>query len=192
MALAKFKFSNGDRGFSLVETLIATTLLASSLVALAQLFAISVKNNSVARNGTFTQILAAQKMEQLRGLTWGFDTLGLPVSDTTTDTSVTPEAMTGGTGLAPSPNNTLQTNTAGYVDDLDANGTSLGGGTIVPDNTAYIRRWFVEPLPTNPNNTLVLQVLVTKRRNRGTADAGSVARAPEEARLITVKTRKAQ
>jgi len=192
MALAKFKFSNGDRGFSLVETMIATTLLASSLVALAQLFAISVKNNAVAKNGTFTQILAAQKMEQLRGLTWGFDPLGLPVSDTTTDTSVTPEATTGGTGLAPSPNNTLQTSTAGYVDYLDANGTSLGGGTIVPDNTSYIRRWLVEPLPTNPNNTLVLQVLVTKRRDRGTADAGSVARAPEEARLITVKTRKAQ
>src|SRR3954469_17779149 len=138
MALAKSRFNN-DAGFSLVEVLIATTLLASSLVALAQLFAISVKNNAVAKNGTFTQILAAQKMEQLRGLTWGFDPLGLPVSDTTTDTSVTPEATTGGTGLAPSPNNTLQTGTAGYVDYLDANGTSLGGGTIVPDNTSYIR-----------------------------------------------------
>jgi hypothetical protein len=50
----------------------------------------------------------------------------------------------------------------------------------------------VEPLPTNPNNTLIIQVLVTRRRDRGTADIGSVARAPEEARLITVKTRKAQ
>src|SRR5438045_4795051 len=115
MALAKSKFNNArgagapatknDGGFSLVEVMVATTLLASSLVALAQLFAISVKNNSVAKNGTFTQILAAQKMEQLRGLTWGFDSLGLPVSDTATDTSVTPEATTGGPGLAPSPNN---------------------------------------------------------------------------------------
>ena len=193
MALAKYKFSNGgkhDAGFSLVEVMVATTILAVALTALAQLFAIATKSNNVARNGTFTQILAEQKMEQLRGLTWGFDVLGLPVSDTTTDTSVVPQLATGGTGLEPAPNNTLQTNTDGYVDYLDPQGNSLGGGTVVPTNTAYIRRWFVEPLPTNPNNTLILQVLVTRRVNRGTADAGSVQRLPEEARLVTVKTRK--
>src|SRR5260221_118932 len=196
MALAKYKFNNrstskGDAGFSLVEVLVATTILALSLTSLAQLFTIATRSNNIARNGTFAQILAEQKMEQLRGLTWGFDVLGLPVTDGSTDTSVVPQAATGGTGLEPSPSNTLQTNTDGYVDYLDPNGNSLGGGTVVPNNTAYIRRWFVEPLPTNPNNTLVLQVLVTRRTNRGTADAGSVQRLPEEARLVTVKTRKA-
>src|SRR3954452_16265583 len=150
MALAKSRFNN-DAGFSLVEVLIATTLLAVSLTALAQLFAISVKNNAVAKNGTFTQILAAQKMEQLRGLAWGFDPLGLPVSDVSTDTTVSPESLTGGKGLAPSPTNTLQANTDGYVDYVDANGSALGGGIVVPDNPAFIRRWFIEPLPTNPN-----------------------------------------
>lgn len=220
MALAKYRFSNSDRprggvsgaatasravarrrffrraeaesGFTLVETLVATTMLAVALTALAELFVISVKNNAVAKNGTFTSVLASQKMEQLRGLTFGFDVLGLPITDTTTDTAVSPEAPTGGTGLAPSPSNTLREGTDGYVDYVDRNGLTLGGGTVVPDNTAYIRRWFVEPLPTNPNNTLIIQVLVTRSRNRGVADAGSVARAPEEARLITVKTRKAQ
>ena len=49
----------------------------------------------------------------------------------------------------------------------------------------------IEPLPTNPNNTIVLQVLVTRHRNRGTADSGSVIRLPDEARIITAKTRKA-
>src|SRR6185436_11082663 len=137
-------------------------------------------------------ILAMQKMEQLRGLTYGFDTLGLPITDSATDTSVTPEAATGGTGLAPSPSNTLRVSTNGYVDYLDQYGTSLGGGTVVPTNTAWIRRWMVEPLPTNPNNTIIIQVLVTRSRNRGTANAGSVARGSEEARLVTVKTRKAQ
>ena len=42
------------------------------------------------------------------------------------------------------------------------------------------------------NNTLIIQVLVTPRRIRGTpADTGAVARLPEEARIVTVKTRKA-
>jgi prepilin-type N-terminal cleavage/methylation domain-containing protein len=191
MALAKYR-SNSQSGFSLIETLVATTLLAFALTSLAELFAVSAKNNSVARNGTFTSILAAQKLEQLRGLTWGFDVLGLPMSDTATDTAVSPELTTGGTGLAPSPSNTLQGNVNGYVDYVDAYGVQLGGGTVVPANTAYIRRWLIEPLPTNPNNTLVIQVLATRRLDRGTSDAGSVARLPEEARLITVKTRKAQ
>ena len=200
MALARYNFNNtanprrgrSDAGFSLVETLVSTAILATALVALAQLFAISAKTNSSAKNGTFAAVLAQQKIEQLRSLTWGFDILGLPISDSTTDTAVVPEAPTGGTGLSPSPTNTLQANTNGYVDYLDRFGNSLGGGTAVPNNTAYTRRWMVEPLPTNPNNTLIIQVLVTRRFDRGTADAGSVARLPEEARMVTVKTRKAQ
>ena len=191
MALAKYKF-NKDGGFSLVEVMIATTLLAVSLTALAQLFAISVKNNAVAKNGTFTQILAAQKMEQLRGLTWGFDILGLPISDSSTNTARPVEAATGGTGLAPSPSNTLTTNVDGYVDYIDQFGNIIGGGPTVPAKTMFIRRWSVEPLPVNPNNTLILQVLVTKRLDRGVADTvGSVQRLRDEARLMTVKTRKA-
>jgi type II secretory pathway pseudopilin PulG len=195
MALAKYKRSNtdqrrGDAGFSLVEALVATAILATALVSLAQLFAISTKTNAVAKNSTFATVLAEQKIEQLRGLTWGFDTLGLPITDSNTDTTVSPEVATGGKGLSPSPTNTLQAGTDGYVDYLDRNGASLGGGTAIPANAAYIRRWMIEPLPTNPNNTLIIQVLVTRRQDRGTADAGSVRRLPEEARLITVKTRK--
>jgi type II secretory pathway pseudopilin PulG len=190
--LAEYKSSRSQAGFSLVETLVATAMLAVSLVALAELFGIAAKSNATARNSSFATTLAQQKLEQLRGLTWGFDTLGLPISDTTTDTSVSPEAAAGGTGLAPSPSNTLQASTNGYVDYLDNNGGQLGGGTVAPPGTAYIRRWLIEPLPTNPNNTLIIQVLVTRRQDRGTADAGAVARLPDEARLVTVKTRKTQ
>jgi hypothetical protein len=55
-----------------------------------------------------------------------------------------------------------------------------------------VRRWSVEPLPSNPNNTLILQVLVFRNRDRGTADNGAGTVLPEEARLVTVKTRKSQ
>jgi type II secretory pathway pseudopilin PulG len=192
MALAKYSFSKSESGFSLVETLVATALLAVSLVALAELFGVAAKSNASARTGSFAAVLAEQKIEQLRALTWGFDSLGLPISDSATDTSVSPELAAGGTGLSPSPSNTLQANTDGYVDYLDNNGVQLGGGTVIPAGTAYIRRWMIEPLPTNPNNTLIIQVLVTRRQDRGVADAGSVMRLPDEARLVTVKTRKTQ
>ena len=176
----------------MVETLIATAILGVSLVSLAELFGIAAQANATAKNGGMTMILAAQKMEQLRGLTWGFDAVGVPLTDTATDTAQVPEAATGGTGLSPSSTNTLQASTDGYVDYLDSGGRSLGGGSAVPMNTAYIRRWMVEPLPTNPNNTLILHVLVTRRTDRGVADAGSVTRLPDEARLTSVKTRKTQ
>lgn len=196
MALARSRFTD-EAGFSLAEVMVAACILTVGLVSLAQLFAISTRGNAAARSNTFTVILAQQKMEQLRGLTWGFDTIGLPISDTTTDLSaVSPE--TGcptpgsgrGTGLSPSPAGTIGANTDGWVDYLNQFGCVLSGGGSPPQGTVYIRRWSVEPLPTNPNNTLVLQVLVFVNKDRGDADQGNVARLPEEARLVSVKTRK--
>jgi hypothetical protein len=48
----------------------------------------------------------------------------------------------------------------------------------------YTRRWSIEPVPAS--SAFVIQVLVTRRSDRGAADQGSVTRAPEEARVITV------
>jgi len=184
--------AEAESGFSLVETLIASAILATALVSLAQLFGIATQANATAKNGGLAMILAEQKMEQLRGLTWGFDAVGLPLSDISTDTAKVPEAPTGGKGLSPSPQNTIQANTDGYVDYLDNAGRSLGGGAVVPMNTAYIRRWMVEPLPTNPNNTIVIQVLVTTvRREQSLSTPPSPRRRyADDALVASVRTRK--
>jgi type II secretory pathway pseudopilin PulG len=187
MALAKSRFSNSEAGFTLAEVLVATGILVTGLVAVAQLFAIGTQANIAARSTTYATVLAEQKIEQLRALAWGFDTLGLPVSDISTDISVTPETPNGGTGLAPSPASALQENTPGYVDYVDA-----WGNIVAPGDAIYVRRWSIEPLPMNPNNTLIIQVLVARNRDRGAADDGNVGRLPEEARIVTVKTRKSQ
>jgi type II secretory pathway pseudopilin PulG len=179
------RFNHGDRGFSLLETVVATGLMAGALAALGQMFAISVANNKAARSSSYATVLAGQKMEQLRGLTWGFDTLGRPIADLTTDTAAALETPAGGTGLSPSPGGTLTSNTAGYVDYLDQFGHILGGGETMPARAVYTRRWSVAPLPANPH-TLVLQVLVTKRSNRAFAGAR-----PDDARLVSLRTRKA-
>jgi prepilin-type N-terminal cleavage/methylation domain-containing protein len=191
--LEKFNCSHKSQaGFSLVEVMIATGILATALVSLAQLFAISTATNLSARNSGTAMVYAQQKIEQLRGLSYTLDGSGLPITDVTTDTSVYPPAVSGGTGLSPSTDNTLQSNTDGYVDYLDHIGRSLGGGETIPDNTAFIRRWSIEPLPTNPNNIIIIQVLVTRSRDRGTGDLGSVARGVNEARLMTIRSRKVQ
>ena len=174
------------------RTLIRTPAFTTvAVLTLAQLFMISTRSNQSARITTSATLLAQQKMEQLRGLEWGFDTIGLPLSDTTSDLTVDPEKPTGGPGLSPSPDRTLARNVDGYCDFIDQRGNSLGGGTNPPPNTVYVRRWSIEPLPTNPNNTLILQVLVTRWRERGAANENNVRRLPDEARLISVKTRKA-
>jgi prepilin-type N-terminal cleavage/methylation domain-containing protein len=206
MALAKYRWTAdvrvprrparagaaSARGFSLLEVLVATTIMTVGVAGLAQMFVLSTRANTSAKVTTYASVLAQQKMEQLRGLTWGFDVLGLPMTDTTTNVTVVPETAVGGKGLSPSPESSLGTNTDGYCDFVDKFGKPLGGGTVPPAGTAYIRRWSVEPLPTNPNNTIILQVLVTRSTARNNVDtSNATGRAPDEARLVSVKTRKA-
>lgn len=191
MAQARF---NSSSGFSLVEVIVSMGLLTAVSLGVAQLFAVSTRANLVAKGQTSTTALAEQKLEQLRSLTWGFDNdgQGLPVSDTTTNLAVDPSTGTGA-GLNPSPATSLDENTTGYVDYLDAHGAYVGTGATPPGGATYIRRWSIQPLPTNPNNTLVLQVLVTPVANEGLrTGTGPRQRIAGDARLITVKTRKAQ
>lgn len=187
------KFSSSESGFSLAEVAIATGILATVSLGVAQMFALSTAKNLAARQQVSTTALATQKMEQLRGLTFAYDAtgLGLPVTDTTTDLSKCSPDTTG-QGLNPSPSDALTANKAGFVDYLDGQGNCVGTGTTPPAGAVYTRRWSIVPLPTNPNNTLILTVLVTptaKEAARGTS--GVRTRFPEDSMLITARTRKA-
>lgn len=169
-------------------------LLTVVSLGVAQLFAASTRLNIVAKGQTSTTALAEQKLEQLRSLTWGFDTdgLGLPVSDTNSNLAVYPPTQNG-SGLNPSPANALESNTAGFVDFMDAGGTWVGTGATPPASATFIRRWSITPLPINPNNTLVIQVLVTPIANEHArqATASPRIRMPGDTLLVTVRTRKA-
>jgi type II secretory pathway pseudopilin PulG len=189
--LAKSNFSS-NAGFSLAETLVATALLATAIASSAQLFALATRSNLASQRSTFASTLAAEKMEQLKGLAWGFDEIGLPINDYTSNTAVDPPTPGGGTGLSQSPADALSANVDGYVDYLDRFGNSLGGGADVPAGTLYVRRWSVEPLPTNPNNTLIFQVLVFNIGDREQGAGPVLDRVRDEARLIGVKTRKSR
>jgi prepilin-type N-terminal cleavage/methylation domain-containing protein len=192
--MAQERSSSNNGGFSLVEVVVAMGILTIVSLGVAQLFAASTRVNIVAKSQTSTTMLAEQKMEQIRSLTWGFDTNGegLPVSDTTSDLAVYPTTQEG-SGLNPSPSDSLEHNTAGFVDFVDAGGTWVGTGSAPPATAVYIRRWSIQPLPTNPNNTLVIQVLVTPTSNEMARQqtANPRIRMPGDTLLVTVKTRKA-
>lgn len=183
-----------ERGFSLAEVAIATGVLTVVSLGVAQMFALSTEKNLAAKHQVSTTTMATQKMEQLRGLTFSYDAtgLGLPVTDTSTNLALcTPD--TTGRGLNPSPSGVLDTNTSGFVDFLDARGACVdaGGGTTAPSGAVYVRRWAIQPLPTNPNNTLVLSVLVTTTAREARRGSGARTRQVEDALLTTVRTRKA-
>jgi len=174
--------ASGEGGFSLVEVLVAAVILMTGLIAVAQMFVTSTNQNMDARRVTTTAVLAQQKIEQLRALAWGFDEFGLPVSDFSSNIAVTPPTPSGGVGLQASPDYSLFTSAPGYVDYLDAYGNWVGTGTTPPANALYVRRWSIDPLPTNPNNTLVFQVLVGRISPSGPpTDLG---------RQVSLKTRK--
>ena len=131
-----------DRGFSLLEVLFATTILTVAVLSIAQVIAVATRANAAARTSALAVMLAAQKLEQLRTLTWSFDAAGAPVSDMTT----------GGA---------LDRDVDGYCDWLDASGRTVPRESAA----AFVRRWSVAPLPANPD-TLVLQVLVSSATGR--------------------------
>src|SRR5215208_4624818 len=128
-----------DRGCSLLEALIATTIVATAVAALAQVAALAIHANANAKATTFTALLAQQKMEQLRALTWSFDPAGVPRTDTTTNLAAA--AAAGGSGLAASPADALGHDAVGYCDFLDRYGRPLGGGPPMPAGAVYVRRW---------------------------------------------------
>jgi len=175
----------GEAGFSIIETMVAVTLLALVALGVAQLFAVGTLANSRSKSQTSTAVLAVQKMEQLKGLTWGFDTQGLPVSDTATDLAAAIPTG-GGQGLNPSPGGTLTSNVDGYFDLLDQHGAVTNAQDI-----AYVRRWAIIPLPQNPNNTLIFQVRVIPAIDVARVDAVGGARSLGETLLVSIKTRKA-
>ena len=80
-----------------------------------------------ARVQTTTTILASQKLEQIRALVWNVGLRRNAIVDSATDLGVDPPTGDG-PGLRASPADTLDVNTAGYVDFLNTRGEWVGRG----------------------------------------------------------------
>lgn len=146
---AAARVCDNQRGFSLIEAVIAAGIVAGAFAALAQMFALSIAHNTSARNGSIAMMLAGQKMEELRALTWGIEL---------------------------SPGGALDSDVSGYVDYIDREGSVLAASGTMPAPTVYIRRWSVDALPAS-SDALMLQVLVTRPTNRaGGAGESDAAR----------------
>jgi prepilin-type N-terminal cleavage/methylation domain-containing protein len=158
------RFRNSQAGMTLIETVIALSLLlvvAAGILGLGSLALATTENQGhlMARTAEYAQ----DKMEQL---------LALKFCDASSDTTVLPTNPAGGQGLAgcAAPLNTNGTGTGGssnpsapvvgFVDYLDSSGNLLASGGAAPAGWKYIRVWRISS--ANATNT-VKQITVTVR-----------------------------
>ncbi|RPJ70984.1 MAG: prepilin-type N-terminal cleavage/methylation domain-containing protein [Acidobacteria bacterium] len=172
-------------GFTLLEVAVALGLLAGAVVALAHLLLASAEAGRDTWRADVASVLAQERIEQLRGLSWGYEADGAPREDTATVVAGL-GAEEGGPGIGLSPPDALEHDTPGFVDYLDASGQPVdsAGGS---DRVAFVRRWFVGTCAGGPGEALVLRVLVIRGEARFLA---APARSRGAAVLTTLKTRR--
>ena len=161
-------------GFTLLEVMVALLLMTGAFLAVAQLLAVAGRASDRSRATALGAVLAAQKMEQLRALSWAFD-----IDGTTLD------------GLSLSPPGALSADAAGFVDSFDGTGAPVGGGPPPPAQAAFVRRWSVEHGPgMAPPAALILRVVVLYRGPPGAAVGPGALGWVEVARVVGAKTRR--
>lgn len=137
------RMRGGQSGFTLIEAVVAAALVATAVAGMAPLLVQGGRAAADERRAPVALAAAAAKLEQLLALTWTYDAAGTPIGDLTSDTSAEPPAPVGGTGLSPSPPDSLTRSVSGYVDYLDPAGRSVG--SVPAAGAVYARRWRVRP-----------------------------------------------
>ena len=173
-----------NRGFTLIEVLVAMTVLCVAALGGVQLVAMATQMMAGARTHALSAHLASARLEQLRGLRLAFDNAGQRVTDLSTALTADPPGP-GGSGLADSGPATLNANVAGFVDFLDGTGRWAGTGAAAPPGAAFVRRWSIERTDVN-GDLLVIQVVV---RPLAGGAANAVRRVNGEVRYATLRAR---
>jgi prepilin-type N-terminal cleavage/methylation domain-containing protein len=180
-----------QRGFTLVEVIVAIAVVGTAALATAQLLSLTTHAMRHARAQSSTAALATARMEQLCALAWTFDASGNPQSDYSTDLSTSAPAS-GGSGLTPSPAGALDTSTAGLVDFLDDRGEWIGNAVVPPRGAVFVRRWSVDIAAGGAPDTLVLRVLVRRVADDRGMNGAATRGANGESRFVTIRWRTAR
>jgi hypothetical protein len=157
-------------GMTLVESLMAITILFVGLLGMAQVLALSLMASKThGRDAGKTTAHARQIMEEL---------VALEFDDTTTNLAMNPPYTSDGVGLTAGGSVYPADPIDGYSDNLGLHGARISWGSAY-----YIRQWQIIDDATNPNvKTIMVSVRSDRSFEYGTAPSTT---------LITQKTRQA-
>ena len=133
----KTKNSKGERGFTIIETTIASVVMMVGALAMSSLFVFSTQNNVGGSDRALAMAVAQQQLEQIRSMTYE----NAPLTAGTTNKTVRSNSR----------NYTVQTVVA---DEMNANGSAKELKRITVT---------VTPMGTGQNWTRTPVVLVTFR-----------------------------
>jgi type II secretory pathway pseudopilin PulG len=157
LAQSVMRDMNAEAGFLLLESLIATAIVATAFGVLTHLAVMAARANRTAAMATQATLLASEQAEMIAG-----------------------DLSAGGLPLAPA--DSLIVNRAGFFDLFDARGRPLGSDASAPD-AELVRRWTIRPLPLGPPSARLVLVVVSSW-NGGLSLAG---RRSELARAVIVR-----
>jgi type II secretory pathway pseudopilin PulG len=128
------------RGFTLVETLVASGVLITAIAGLAHLFTLSVRFTRDSGQFGAALVAAQDKLETLRSLRFAWDDNGNVVTDAR---------------LQSSPPTSLHQNVDGYFEWLDRNGT-----VVAERGALFVRRWRVTGIHQDEPAAIAIDVCV--------------------------------
>lgn len=133
----------GHAGFTLVEALVAVSLLATLAAGFLPLLAQTRQFLNQSELVTAASMAASARAEQLLAVPWEYDGEGLPAP---------------APSLASSPAGSLEHNAAGYHDWIDDSGQRVAGAS--PGMARLVRRWAIVPVPVATGDALAIEVCI--------------------------------
>lgn len=130
-----------ERGTTLVEAVVAASLLLTLAGGVAYLFLLTHRFALAAEQMTIAVAAATSRLETLMAVPWAYDLAGGE-----------PEAS----ALDLSPPDVLDRNVAGFSDLVDATGTPVDGDSDV--QPAFARRWALLPLNGDASSSRAIEV----------------------------------
>jgi len=136
---------SSQEGMTIVEVLLATVILATGVIAMTGAFTWGITTNKKQGEiATRTTLNAVSKLEEL---------MALDFSDAATNTTVSPPAPAGGTGLSVGGGVNPANPIAGYVDYVDQDGTRVAAAAAF-----YRRQWQITTNPSGASKTITVVV----------------------------------